>query len=55
MSDYAVFNKAWNQFFSDPSSAPTRTTIAVKQLPHPNLLIEIKIVAADPAHQPSKM
>jgi len=27
--------------------APTRTTVAVKQLPHPNLLIEIKAVAVD--------
>ena len=48
MDDYAGMNEVYNGFFTDPARAPTRTTVAVKQLPHPNLLVEIKCVAADP-------
>lgn len=48
MDDYARMNGVYNTFFPDPAAAPTRTTVAVKQLPHPNLLVEIKCVATDP-------
>jgi 2-aminomuconate deaminase len=48
MQHYADYNKAYNEFFPVPELAPTRTTVAVKQLPHPNLLIEIQTVAVDP-------
>jgi len=48
MDDYAGYNAAYNQFFPSSDNAPTRTTVAVKQLPHPHLLIEIKVVAVDP-------
>lgn len=48
MDDYAKMNAVYNRFFPDPAKGPTRTTVAVKQLPHPNLLVEIKCVAADP-------
>ncbi|KAJ1342527.1 hypothetical protein BSLG_002919 [Batrachochytrium salamandrivorans] len=44
MSDYAEFNKVYNEFFQ-AETGPSRTTVAVKQLPNPNLLIEIKAVA----------
>lgn len=47
MADYAGMNSAYNEFFN-AQTGPVRTTVAVKQLPHPNLLIEIKGVAADP-------
>mmetsp|Transcript_30157 Transcript_30157/g.42059 ORF Transcript_30157/g.42059 Transcript_30157/m.42059 type:complete len:232 (-) Transcript_30157:109-804(-) len=50
MSNYAGFNKAWNKYITGPTG-PSRTTVAVHQLPHPNLLIEIKAVAADPKIQ----
>ena len=48
MKDYAGMNAAYNEFF-DAKTGPSRTTVAVHQLPHPNLLIEIKVVAVDPA------
>jgi 2-aminomuconate deaminase len=50
MADYDGFNEVYNQYF-DAVSGPTRTTVAVKQLPckPPNrLLIEIKAVALAP-------
>jgi 2-aminomuconate deaminase len=44
MADYAGFNEVWNGFF-DPSG-PTRTTVAVHQLPDPQLAIEMKAIAS---------
>lgn len=44
MNDYAGMNEVYNDYF-DALTGPTRTTCAVNQLPHPNLLIEIKAVA----------
>lgn len=48
MKDYASFNNAYNKYF-DTVSGPTRTTVAVTELPHPDILIEIKAIAVDPA------
>jgi 2-aminomuconate deaminase len=45
MNDFGGYNQAWAEFFAD-GPAPSRTTVAVHQLPHPHLLIEIKAVAA---------
>lgn len=45
MKDYAGMNAVYDEFFS-AESGPARTTVAVHQLPHPNLLIEMKAVAA---------
>lgn len=47
MKHYQGFNKGWNTFFQD--TGPTRTCVAVHQLPHPNLLIEIKSLAVAPS------
>jgi 2-aminomuconate deaminase len=47
MKDYAAFNEVYNQYF-DPQTGPSRTTVAVHQLPSPKLLIEIKSVASLP-------
>lgn len=47
MEDYAGFNRAYNRFF-DAERGPTRTTVAVHQLPHPHLLVELKVVAYQP-------
>ena len=47
MKDYPGMNAVYNSYF-DATTGPTRTTVAVHQLPHPNLLIEIKGVAAFP-------
>ena len=43
MRDFKGYNEIYGQFFDH--TGPTRTTIAVHQLPHPNLLIEIKAIA----------
>ena len=46
MNDFGGYNEAWAEFFD--YDGPTRTTVAVHQLPHPHLLIEIKAVAYRP-------
>ncbi|CAA0195475.1 RidA family protein [Tenacibaculum maritimum] len=44
MNDFAGYNKMYATFF-DKETGPTRTTVAVHQLPHPDLVIEIKVTA----------
>lgn len=44
MDDFAGYNEVYGEFLNE-SNGPTRTTIAVSELPHPNLLIEMKAVA----------
>lgn len=44
MKDYGGMNEVYNEYF-DAATGPSRTTCAVHQLPHPNLLIEIKAIA----------
>ena len=46
MKDFKGYNRVYGQFFDH--TGPTRTTVAVHQLPHPNLLIEIKAIAYKP-------
>lgn len=46
MDDFAGYNEVYNNYFS--SDGPARTTVAVHQLPHPQLLIEIKATAYIP-------
>ena len=46
MKDFKGYNEIYGTFFNH--TGPTRTTVAVNQLPHPNLLIEIKAVAYKP-------
>jgi 2-aminomuconate deaminase len=48
MNDFGGYNDVWAEYFPDPDSAPARTTIAVHQLPHPHLLVEIQAVARIP-------
>jgi len=52
MKHYDGFNKVYNTYF-DAATGPTRTTVAVHQLPHPNLLIEIKAIAVASVQQRS--
>ncbi|MBL8671077.1 MAG: RidA family protein [Alphaproteobacteria bacterium] len=47
MADFAAYNRAYAEYFA--SSAPTRTTVAVHQLPHHHMRVEIKVVAWKPA------
>ena len=44
MNDFAGYNKAYGEFF-EKETGPTRTTVAVHQLPHPDLVVEIKVTA----------
>lgn len=46
MADFAAYNDAYAQFFDH--SGPTRTTVAVRQLPLPDLLVEMQAVAYKP-------
>ena len=44
MNDFAGYNKVYGTFF-EKETGPTRTTVAVHQLPHPDLVVEIKVTA----------
>ncbi|NOT36150.1 MAG: RidA family protein [Saprospiraceae bacterium] len=46
MNDFGGYNEVYNSYFD--YNGPTRTTVAVHQLPHPHLLIEIKVTAYKP-------
>jgi 2-aminomuconate deaminase len=46
MRDFPGYNETYGEFFD--ASGPTRTTVAVHQLPHPHLLVEMKAVAWKP-------
>jgi len=46
MNDFGGYNEVYGEFFG--FDGPSRTTVAVHQLPHPHLLIEIKVVAYCP-------
>lgn len=46
MNDFGGYNEIYGQYFDE--SGPARTTVAVHQLPHPHLLIEIKATAYKP-------
>ncbi|MEU2657167.1 RidA family protein [Streptomyces sp. NPDC007325] len=43
MNDFGGYNEVYGAYFDE--TGPTRTTVAVHQLPHPHLLIEISAVA----------
>lgn len=49
MNDFKGYNEVYAQFFD--FDGPTRTTVAVHQLPHPHLLIECKAVAYKPLNK----
>lgn len=51
MADFPAYNEVYAEFFTE--EGPTRTTVAVRELPHPDLLIEIQAVAYKPeaAHE----
>ena len=44
MNDFADYNRAYAEFFNK-EAGPVRTTVAVHQLPHPDLVVEIKAIA----------
>jgi len=47
MNDFAGYNEVYASYFNK-ETGPTRTTVAVHQLPHPNLVVEIKVMAYKP-------
>lgn len=47
INDFGGYNEVWAEFFDE--TGPARTTVAVHQLPHPLLLIEMKATAWSPA------
>jgi 2-aminomuconate deaminase len=49
MNDFAGYNEVYGEYFG--YEGPTRTTVAVHQLPHPHLLIEIRAMAYKPVRQ----
>jgi 2-aminomuconate deaminase len=46
MNDFAGYNEVYGEYFD--YAGPARTTVAVHQLPHPHLLIEIRAMAYKP-------
>lgn len=47
MADFDGYNEVYSEFFG--YEGPARTTVAVAELPHPQLLVEIKVVAYCPS------
>ncbi len=50
MNDFAGYNEVYGEYFS--GHGPARTTVAVHQLPHPHLLIEIQAIAVRGSAEP---
>jgi 2-aminomuconate deaminase len=50
MNDFGGYNAVYADYFDE--SGPARTTVAVHQLPHPHLLIEMQAVAQLPEEEP---
>ncbi|HEY2458323.1 MAG TPA: RidA family protein [Candidatus Acidoferrum sp.] len=46
MNDFAGYNDVYGKYFGN--DGPARTTVAVHQLPHPHLLIEMRAMAYKP-------
>lgn len=49
MNDFGGYNEVYSEFFG--YDGPSRTTVAVHQLPHPHLVIEIKVTAYCPLQE----
>jgi 2-aminomuconate deaminase len=49
MTDFRGYNEVYAEHFDE--SGPARTTVAVRQLPHPHLLIEMQGVALLPREE----
>jgi len=52
MADFAGYNEIYAEYFDE--QGPARTTVAVHQLPHPHLLIEMKVIAYKPVPRPKR-
>ena len=47
MNDFGEYNRVYGEYYDD--AGPARTTVAVHQLPHPHIIIEMKGTAYVPA------
>ena len=47
MRDFDGYNQVYGEYFD--GKAPSRTTVAVHQLPHPHMVVELTAVAYKPA------
>lgn len=47
MKDFKGYNEVYGEFFNH-ATGPARTTVAVSELPHPNIVIEIQAMAYFP-------
>lgn len=52
MADFTGYNEVYAEYFNE--QGPARTTVAVHQLPHPHLLIEMKVIAYKPVSRPKR-
>lgn len=43
-ADFAAYNRVWREYFTDPATAPCRTTLGITALPTP-IAIELKCTA----------
>lgn len=39
---YSGMNEEWNRVWPNPLTAPARTTVGVRELPRPELIVELK-------------
>jgi 2-aminomuconate deaminase len=46
MGDFDAYNEVYGEFFD--VTGPARTTVAVRALPHPDMVVEMKAVALLP-------
>lgn len=51
MADFDGYNEVYGRYFDE--NGPARTTVAVRELPHPHLLIEISCIACIPQGGPA--
>jgi 2-aminomuconate deaminase len=51
IADFAAYNRVYGEFFD--VTGPARTTLAVRSLPHPDMVVEMKAVALIPQQSTS--
>ncbi|MDX3904933.1 MAG: RidA family protein [Pigmentiphaga sp.] len=47
MRDFPKYNAVYGEYFE--AGGPTRTTVAVSELPRPDMIVEMKVVACRPS------
>jgi 2-aminomuconate deaminase len=52
MADFGAFNQVYGEFFDH--TGPARTTVSLTSLPHPDMVVEMKVVACVPQARASR-